>query len=300
MKQLLLAMIIFISLVPAIPALESKKAAVFISDTIKPYFEAVKGLEAYFENKEVMLKIVELKDQDQAEFDDIGRDLLEKGYVYWAAIGPKATEIIYACRLPDVSARVYSMVLDPEVILVTKPVDFCGVSLQIPPVAQAEEIAGLFSPPARVGIIFDPAYNQAFTAQAVKAFEARGRILELLPVASRREVPYVLAQGVKKINLLWMIPDQTVISESIIQYIIKQAMQQGIGVIGYNRYFLNQGAVAAFVIDYEKVGGQTGEILEKIMDYGSCKSSDPLFVLNVNSRLMKILGLGKSDSNREP
>ena len=40
-----------------------------------------------------------------------------------------------------------------------------------------------------------------------------------------------------------MIPDQTVISEKIVQYVIKQALYHKKGVIGYNSFFIRSGAV---------------------------------------------------------
>ncbi len=78
-----------------------------------------------------------------------------------------------------------------------------------------------------------------------------------------------------------MIPDQTVISESLIRYLVKNSIKQGVGVVGYNRFFLKQGAVASFVINYEQVGVQTARILVEMLAVKSCKSIPPGFELTI-------------------
>lgn len=39
-------------------------------------------------------------------------------------------------------------------------------------------------------------------------------------------------------DALWLIPDRTVISESIVKYVIKEAFLRKVPVIGYNRFFM--------------------------------------------------------------
>ncbi|WP_321491608.1 ABC transporter substrate binding protein [uncultured Desulfobacter sp.] len=291
MKQLLWAMILIISLVPWEVAQGNNKAAVFISDTIKPYFEAVSGLEAGLKGKRVDLKIVEIKNMTQSEFGETGKALLADGYTYWAAAGPEAMAKSYKCNLPQVSGRVYFMVLDPENVIEPSTVLSCGISLKISVFRQVEEIIGAFPQGLKPGLIFDPRYNVGFAEQALSGFHTFGIPLSLLKVNSRNQVAQVLAEGMKHLNMLWMIPDQTVISESIIQYIIKQAMERNIGIVGYNRYFVRQGAVAAFVIDYEKVGRQAAQILTDMMDGHACQMPEPAFEFTVNTELIRLLGM---------
>ncbi len=293
MKQLFWAMIFFICLVPLSVAQGNKKAAVFISDTIKPYYEAVKGLEAGLKDKKVDLKIVEVKGQSLPEFEALGESLLEDGYTYWAAAGPPAAANVWMCRLPGIAGRVYFMVLDPEDLFKEQAAVPCGVSLKIPINKQVDKIISAFPEGVRPGLIFDPEYNTDFAKQALAWFNAQGIFLEFLQVHSRSQVGPVLASGLQKINLLWMIPDPTVISESIIQYIIKQAMEHGAGVVGYNRYFLRQGAAASFVIDYEKMGMQASGILVRMMETNSCQPVTPEFEFSLNQDLIRLLGLGK-------
>lgn len=279
--------------------MENKKAAVFISDTIKPYYEAVQGIEKVLEEKQVAFKVIDAKNYTSAGFESDAKSLLEDGFIYWASVGPEATERIYSCLLPGIAGRVYSMVLDAEAAL--NPGERaapCGVSLRIPVSIQVEKIAGAFPSGIKPGIIYDPHYNTPFAERAAREFQVRGFHLELLTVESRARVAQVLSDRMNQINLLWMIPDQTVISESIIQYIIKQAVKHGIGVIGYNRFFLRQGAVGAFIIDYEKVGYQTADILVDMINRHECRSDDPVFDLNLNQDLIQILGINNTPGSK--
>ena len=291
-KLLLLGIIILVYQVSGLYAGEPKKAAVFLSDTIKPYYEAAQGLETELKNNKINVKVIEIKNLDLMEFRSICQDLIKEGYVYWAGIGPLAMNKIYDYHLPEVAGRVYSMVLAPEKI-VNQGDTLCGVSLKISVEEQVRQLIQVFSPAVRPGIIYDPEYNSLFAEQAFLGFQKYNIKLKLLKVNSKADVPDVLSRGIKNVNLLWMIPDQTVISESLIRYIIKNSIKQGIGVVGYNRFFLKQGAAASFVINYGKVGIQTARILIELMHRNTCRSSDPSFELNVNEALIEMLNLNK-------
>jgi putative ABC transport system substrate-binding protein len=58
------------------------------------------------------------------------------------------------------------------------------------------------------------------------AAEASSLDLKIVPlkVSSKKDIPVVLKQNWENIDALWLIPDQTVISESIVQYMIKDAL----------------------------------------------------------------------------
>jgi len=88
-----------------------------------------------------------------------------------------------------------------------------------------------------------------------------------------------------------MIPDKTVISEKIIQYIIKQGIYNDKGVIGYNSFFIRSGAFFAFEFDYKELGIQTGEKIESYLKDGTCSAEAPLFNKIINYKIARKIGI---------
>ena len=84
-------------------------------------------------------------------------------------------------------------------------------------------------------------------------------------------------------DALWLIPDRTVISESIVKYVIKEAFLRKIPVIGYNRFFYETGAALAFVFDYKELGQQCAKKALSILSGKNCLSTPPLFHVWVNA-----------------
>jgi putative ABC transport system substrate-binding protein len=112
-----------------------------------------------------------------------------------------------------------------------------------------------------------------------------------LKVLSKKDIPDILKQHWEDIDALWLIPDQTVISESIVQYIIREALSENVPVIGYNRFFYESGAAMAFVFDYEEVGRQTGRLAVSMLSGRACEKETPVFRVWLNLRVIDKLGI---------
>jgi putative ABC transport system substrate-binding protein len=132
--------------------------------------------------------------------------------------------------------------------------------------------------------------------------EAPFRDLKIVPlkVSSKKDIPVVLKQNWENIDALWLIPDQTVISESIVQYIIKDALFKKTPVIGYNRFFYESGAAVAFVFDYEELGRQTGRMAVSVLMGKACEKEPPVFHVWLNLRVIDKLGLDVSEKKFPP
>jgi putative ABC transport system substrate-binding protein len=112
-----------------------------------------------------------------------------------------------------------------------------------------------------------------------------------LEVSSKKNIPIVLQQHWEGLDALLLIPDRTVISESLVKYIIKQAISEGVAVVGYNRFFYESGAALAFVFDYKEIGEQTARLAFRILAGDVCEREDPIFHTWLNSRVIKTLGI---------
>lgn len=270
---------------------EPLKVAVVVSRNIRPYIEAAEGLSASLEQGgRVSVSIFPLEKYEGKAQDALIEKVTQESFHLIVAVGPEAARFAYSDDLRTDAPRLYTMVLNPE-ILTGPGVRACGVPLHIPEQVQIREIATTLPAVKRLGLLYDPRFNEAFFRAAQGSSRDVGIELVALEVSSRREIPSVLKGHWGKVDGLWLIPDQTVISESIVQYIIKEALFQKLPVIGYNRFFFESGAVLAFILDYAELGRQAAELARSVLEGVGCTQQPPVFHTWLNSRVADRLGI---------
>ena len=267
------------------------KAAIVISQSIRPYLGAAEGLrQELVQNSGAEIEEFDLDRLEGKGYDILLEDLKKGGFDIFIAIGPSAARFIWSSfPSPDVK-KLYTMVLDPENIK-AMPQAACGIALRIPIKPQLQLISSGLPEVKRLGILYDPRYSMDLILQAIKnSSDLELKIIPLV-ISSKREIPSVLAQNWKNIDALLFIPDRTVISESIIQYIIKEAVLKNSAVVGYNKFFYESGAALAFLLDYQEIGKQTGRIAARILSGEGCTKEPPIFHAWVNERVLQKLGI---------
>jgi putative ABC transport system substrate-binding protein len=85
------------------------------------------------------------------------------------------------------------------------------------------------------------------------------------PITSASEIPAIINSKEFSIDILLIIPDNTLGSTKIVEYVIKESLRRKIPVVGYNSWFAKNGALLSFIIDYRDMGIQTGEIAKRIL-----------------------------------
>lgn len=279
-------------LVPDARATQQKttEVAVLISRNIKPYIEAFEGFKSTFqENGKKRLSVFileEFKDKNQLRL----RKKLNEGKINLiVCIGPEAARFSWnnSDSLPN---ALYTMVLHPEKII-KQPLLDCGISMDIPLRVQIQEISKVFPTIRKIGLLYDPEFNELLVNQIGEAASIYDIQIVPLKVTSRKKITSTLKKNWDRIDGLWMIPDRTVISESIVQYIIKKALLKKKAVIGYNRFFYKSGAVMAFVFNYKDLGIQAANMASGILSGIPCRKTDPEFHVWLNLKMIQKLGL---------
>lgn len=276
-----------------LPAKEFRipKVAVIISRDIRPYIEAAEGLSAAL-SKAADVKVVEFslekfKGKNRIDFS---QRLAKEKIDLFVAIGPGATRFVWKNLRPKNTPMLYSIVLNPNKIF--GPMEAArGISLNIPVQKQLEMIAQGIPSIKCFGILYDPVHNSDFFRETVA--EASSLKLRIIPltVSSKKDIPAVLKQHWKKIDALWLIPDRTVISESIVQYVTKKALFKKIPVIGFNRFFYESGAALSFVFNYKELGRQCAQEVIRVLAGNEWQKIDPTFQLWVNAKVMRNIGI---------
>lgn len=265
------------------------RIAVVISKKIKPYIQVGDGIKAKSQEIKLDVDIFILDPETKSIQDNVLNQLTLKNYKLIAAIGPEAAVFIWGVTSIQ-SPKIYTAILDPK-NCAGLPDDAKGIALKIPVDIQVKEISRHFEDLDTIGVLFDPSFNQEFYDQAEAA--ALDHSFEIIPikVGSKKQIFQQLKSYIGKIDAIWMIPDQTVISEKIIQYVIKQGIYQGTGVIGYNSFFTLSGAILSFEFDYEVLGGQAALKIKAFLESGQWMADPPVFKTIVNQRISKKIGI---------
>jgi len=267
----------------------NNRIAVIISKKIKPYIQIGDGIKAKTEEVQLDVDFFILNPETKSIQDNVLHQLKLKNYKLIAAIGPEAAVFIWGIASVQ-SPKIYTAILDPE-NCVGLPDDAKGIALKIPVEIQVREISRHFEDLGTIGVLFDPRFNQEFYDQAQAAALKHSLEIISIKVESKKHIFEQLKTHIGEIDAIWMIPDQTVISEKIIQYVIKQGIYQGTGVIGYNSFFTLSGAVFSFEFDYEALGSQAALKIKAFLESGQWVADPPVFKTAVNHRIAKKLGI---------
>ncbi len=265
------------------------RIAVVVSQNIRPYLEAVDGFNlALSKSSEATVEEVKLWKFQNSEKSSLAESLLEQQFAAYLAIGPEAFRFVWNYFDSKSVLKLYSMVLNPQEILGPDN-NFCGIPLNIPVQEQLRIIAAGIPNAKRIGLLYDPAYNEEFFQNAATFASLRGIKILPLKVDGRKEIPSLLKNHLTDIEALWLIPDRTVISESIVRYVIKEAFIKKVPTIGYNRFFYESGALMAFIFNYQELGEQAAQKVLAALSGRICTDSVPLFQVWINKRVAEKL-----------
>ncbi|MFZ5758916.1 MAG: ABC transporter substrate-binding protein [Thermodesulfobacteriota bacterium] len=262
-------------------------AIVIVSREIRPYLAAREGAMEILGDAELSVTSLTLADVAEAAWPALLRDVSARKSTFILAIGPEAARFLNADSGIALPPAIFTMMLNPEKVLGENG---CGVFLNIPPATQLQEISRLLPQAKRIAILHDPGVNTEFVRQAADLAAPLDRRIVSLPVSSKKNLPAILEKNWANIDAIWFIPDRTVISESIVSYIIKEAFLHRIPTIGYNRFFADSGALLSFVFDYQELGRQAAALALRTLAGESCHSEIPRFDLRVNEEVGRKLG----------
>ncbi len=265
------------------------EVTVILSRNKRPYVEAAEGArEVLAQSAGANVETESLDRLKGAQLDALHDRIAEEKNDLLIAVGPDATRFVWARFTAPALPKLYTIVLNPEAVIGPSRTS-CGVSMNIPAGVQLEMMARGLPSARRIGLLFDPKYNNRFFDEASAVAASSGREILPLRVSSRREIPGVLATHWREMDALWMIPDRTVIFETLVKHVIREGVKRRIPTIGYNRFFYESGAALAFVFDYAELGRQCGRAALDVLAGRGCREQAPLFDVWVNAKVMKKL-----------
>ncbi len=264
---------------------EGPPVLVIKSADISPYDEAVEGFK---KTCNCRVREVNLPDIDSGGIREIVSEnrpglILAVGVdALSLAVAVKGTPIVYSmvptALLPEISGR-----------------NLSGVSMYITPEKYINAISELFPLLRRVGVVFDPAWSGPFIRDAERAAHKKGIELVLKQVGRPSEVISALHGLKNSVNLLWMIPDPTVVNPETFKYMLDISYQRHIPVFTFARKYVEIGAAAGLnSVPYDS-GMEAGEIAAQLLTKGLPETPIRVGAKNVsllvNRRILKKIGI---------
>ena len=177
------------------------------------------------------------------------------------AIGPLAAQVARA-EVRGVPV-VFAMVRNPRKSGLEGD-NIAGISLDVPIEAQLAMYKALLPTLRVIGVIYDPEKTGALVKEAAEMAERFGLRFLATPVASQTEVPAALRSLLGKVDALWMLPDDTVITPESLTFFLLTAFKQNLPVLTISDAFVEAGALAALSPDYTDVGRQACQLSREI------------------------------------
>ena len=262
------------------------KSAVLVSKKIRPYLQVVDGIVKEAGKSPNTVDVFFLMPGDTSMNRELIQSIGQSGFDMVLAVGPEAASFVWNADFP--MDRLYGAVLDPATIPGIDT-EACGISLRIPVGVQLNHIARTFPAIKRIGLLFDPANNQWFYERASRYSLSVGITIVPFEVSARSQITKAITR--EAVDAIWMIPDQTIISEKVVQFVIKQGVYHNTGVIGYNPFFIRSGALFSFEFDYAALGLQIGRKMLGRYNGDPCFTESPVFNTLVNEKIAKKIGV---------
>lgn len=177
------------------------------------------------------------------------------------ALGSLATRLA-AERYPNV-AVVSCMVFSVDKLDSLQNVT--GVVLEFPQETQLRWMRRLLPEAKRIGVLFDPALNQAWVDSARRAAEQEGMELVPIPVTRATDLPAALKKLDRSADILWAVPDKTVYSSKTLKEVLLSSFRSRIPMVGLSNAWVKAGALYALDRDYRELGRQCGALAGKLL-----------------------------------
>lgn len=280
MRPLILC-ILFVAFALPRPALAAD-LLILQSSRSPVYVEALRGLHATCRVSDQTLVL-----SDYAEVD-VQRLVKEERPRLVVAIGDKA---LAACRkvreVPVVAMLSLALSQKPQ------PDHIGGITMLASPSRYLETFAQLGA--KRIGVLYDPKLSGLYLKRAAAEAGDYGIALTAEPVRNSRDLQGKLEKLKGEVDLLWLLPDSTVVTTVNMEALLLFSMAQAIPTVTFTGQYLKSGAAAALEIDPYDTGVQAGELVMSLLRSGLSHKVpvlDPRKVrLQVNDSVLRKLRL---------
>jgi putative ABC transport system substrate-binding protein len=140
-----------------------------------------------------------------------------------------------------------------------------GVTLEFPVTLQLQWLRRFLPTAKTIGVIYNSAENQRKIEAASRVAQELGLTLESQYVTGARELPTALETLAKKIDVLWGVVDDLVLTPQTAKQFLLFSFQNRIPFVGLSTAWVKAGALYALDWDYADLGQQCGEMALQVL-----------------------------------
>jgi putative ABC transport system substrate-binding protein len=172
-----------------------------------------------------------------------------------------------------------------------------GVLLQPEAGVQFHALKNIMPTLKRVGVIYDPAKTAALVEQTASA--NKDIFFVRRPATSPQEVISHLESLNGDIDILWMLPDSTILSPQTEKSFYRFSLQHKIPILAFSDKYLAKGASFAIHLDIEEMGRLAALLALRIQNGEQPRNLPPVRIqqvaLEINHPLLDKLGLPRQE-----
>jgi len=156
---------------------------------------------------------------------------------------------------------VFCLVLSPDTHGLPTS-NMTGIAVRTSPEAQLSALRSVIPQARRIGVLYDEEHSGNFIRDAHRAAKQQGLELVAVAIHGQDDIPHAVRGLLPTINALWLIQDQTVISESAIPFYLESTLDAKVPLFTFSSTLVQQGALGALVVDAWTVGQQAARIAQ--------------------------------------
>ncbi len=141
-----------------------------------------------------------------------------------------------------------------------------GVSFDLSATMQLTRMKDIIPSVKNIGVIYDPDKSAKIIEESKEIAPNLGINIIAEKIDSPKHVPHVLRKLIKNIDLLWIIPDSTVLSRESFHHINLTALKNCIPVMSCAPQLVEMGSPFSFSSDSFEIGVQAGNICKKVLN----------------------------------
>lgn len=240
----------------------SSRIAVLISSDEAPFTEAVAGFRDYLARQGVEADYaIERLDGDAAKTGSAVRRIRAGGASLVFTVGSAATDAAVK-EITDIPI-VACLVLRTGNL--KRSANATGVGLEFPVETQLEWLQRMLPQARSIGVLYNAGENQRTVNAAAEFAKKAGLTLEAERVRSPQDVPAALNRLAKRVDVLWGIPDSVILAPPIAKNVLLFSFRNSIPFVGPSAPWVKAGALYSLDWDYTDLGGQCGELADRIL-----------------------------------
>jgi len=255
-----LLVLLLVALVPTSPLVHGAEVAILKSADVTYYNQAVQAFRATLS-----------PDTTVTEYNLAGN--LARGREIATSLRGGPPDLVLAVGLKAALAAkldlvdtptVFCLVLNPESHNLPAP-NMTGILMRVSPAVQLASIRAVAPHIKRIGLLYDPDRTGALVDEATRAARKLGLSVTAVTVGNSSDIDHALRSLLPKIDLFWLLQDQTVVTQDSLDFILRTTLEWKVPVFGFSPTLVQQGALAALVIDARDIGRQAGTLAHTIL-----------------------------------